>query len=338
MQRCRECGQPVEFRFINGRCVPLHTEGGCSNAPRNGATGLIKRSTESECRWSACPKCGSGVYFIRHNGGSVWIEPPLGPPWERHPCFEDHGRKVELASPISDELMARLGQTDGLIMGVVRTCELSIDRKKTILQLVIGAAEPLVVLVNGGADTLLGQLVIIHAAERVIYWASEPRFSFRITAVLAGPYVLTGRGGALRLPISDEQFQKVRDEIRLGELSKVQHRALQRFRNEGLDSAWKLSELLALVPLIEGKAKDRALHMASVMVIEHAERCGDCTGAATLASSLVGPKRQRLIAWFWKHSPIRVDLSRKRGKALIFKPFEGERRPFSIAAAKKDPI
>ncbi|CAM3467938.1 OST-HTH/LOTUS domain protein [Halomonas lysinitropha] len=44
--------------------------------------------TETDNRATTCPKCGSNVFFIRHNGGSVWLDPPLSPPWYKHPCFD----------------------------------------------------------------------------------------------------------------------------------------------------------------------------------------------------------------------------------------------------------
>ena len=44
----------------------------------------------SSCSWNptSCPICGSDVYFLRHNGGSVWLD-ELGDPWPKHPCFDD---------------------------------------------------------------------------------------------------------------------------------------------------------------------------------------------------------------------------------------------------------
>ena len=39
-------------------------------------------------RSTHCPECGKDVYFIRHNGGSVWVNPPLGWPWPKHACFD----------------------------------------------------------------------------------------------------------------------------------------------------------------------------------------------------------------------------------------------------------
>jgi len=41
-------------------------------------------------RQTTCPECGSKVYFVRHNGGSVWFD-ELRPPWPKHGCFDDDG-------------------------------------------------------------------------------------------------------------------------------------------------------------------------------------------------------------------------------------------------------
>ena len=38
---------------------------------------------------SHCPVCGDEVFFIRHNGGSMYFDPPLGWPWPRHGCFDN---------------------------------------------------------------------------------------------------------------------------------------------------------------------------------------------------------------------------------------------------------
>ena len=39
-------------------------------------------------RSTRCPKCGQDVFFIRHNGGSVWVD-ELGWPWPKHGCFDE---------------------------------------------------------------------------------------------------------------------------------------------------------------------------------------------------------------------------------------------------------
>ena len=39
------------------------------------------------CRIAKRPICFKPVYFVRHNGGSVWFD-ELGKPWPKHPCFD----------------------------------------------------------------------------------------------------------------------------------------------------------------------------------------------------------------------------------------------------------
>ncbi len=38
------------------------------------------------CCPTTCPKCQQPVFFVRHNGGSVWFD-TLGQPWPKHPCM-----------------------------------------------------------------------------------------------------------------------------------------------------------------------------------------------------------------------------------------------------------
>lgn len=67
------------------------------------------------CRATSCPKCKQDVYFVRHNGGSVWFD-ALGKPWPKHPCFDD--------SPIEAVLRSRLSAFQGkerVLVGVVES-------------------------------------------------------------------------------------------------------------------------------------------------------------------------------------------------------------------------
>jgi hypothetical protein len=45
------------------------------------------------CNQASCPICGEGVFFVRHNGGSVWFD-SLGQPWPKHGCFDNPPLKV----------------------------------------------------------------------------------------------------------------------------------------------------------------------------------------------------------------------------------------------------
>lgn len=338
MQICRHCGSPVEFRFIDGRCIPMHTEGGCTGISGRPDDSQVRRSVSSECRKTTCPVCRGAVYFIRHNGGSVWIEPPLGPPWDRHPCFDSSGSASKAIEVVSSELAEQLGLSEGLVTGVVRSAEISKDRRQTILDIVIGEQETLSVLLKGGADSLLGQLVIADPRQRLLYSGLNAKICFTIASALAGPESLIGRGKLFHLPLGNNDLEKLRAEIKHGELSKAQHRSLRKFRDHGLNTNWKLPDLLALIPLITGKDQDRAIQMAAVMIVEKAEAHGDCSAASTLARLVAPAKRPRLIAWFRNCSPINIDLTRKQRKAYMFKTTTGVQRPFRINLARATPI
>lgn len=92
---CDLCGQPVDFREIDGIRRPIHLDGPCPNAESrfnrsDGARcgGVKQWWDDGFCRATSCPKCGDDVFFVRHNGGSVWFD-ELGWPWPKHGCFAD---------------------------------------------------------------------------------------------------------------------------------------------------------------------------------------------------------------------------------------------------------
>jgi hypothetical protein len=66
------------------------------------------------CAPTTCPRCGAQVFFVRHNGGSVWFD-DLGPPWPKHSCFDDDLRAAQLRT----RLVEKLPKSQNLIFGVV---------------------------------------------------------------------------------------------------------------------------------------------------------------------------------------------------------------------------
>lgn len=85
MSQCWDCDQDITFRYIGGACTPIHESGRCGE--------YRKTAISLKCR-----RCSEIVYFVRHNGGTVWFD-ELGPPWPKHPCFDtEQSRKT--ASPI----------------------------------------------------------------------------------------------------------------------------------------------------------------------------------------------------------------------------------------------
>ena len=79
--QCAFCGCEIQFRVIRGVTVPLHSgDQDCIGRQ------LYRRDTSDVCHATVCRDCKQKVFFVRHNGGSVWFDPPLGHPWPKHDC------------------------------------------------------------------------------------------------------------------------------------------------------------------------------------------------------------------------------------------------------------
>lgn len=346
MKVCAKCGQTVEFRFIDGRPIPLHFEGGCSADQRTAASERVRRSDESSCVRTKCPKCSDAVFFIRHNGGSVWIDPPLGPPWYRHGCMDGDGSasqvgKRQRKSIVDAGLLEALGEREGIFTGVVTISEISDDRRRTLLTVEVGEADDLVVLVKGGADSFVGKIVIVDGPKRIIFCADAPRFAFTILNTVSVPQSLAEAGIDLPEMLGPSQAKKLRSAMEpegTGAPNDKQRQLMARYRSGGLDENWKLPKLLQLVDVLKGSEKDRAAHIAAIMILEKAEKHGDCSHAAELARLLSPARQTDLRAWFARFSPVSIDIARPPFKARFFRPANGERKSFDIAGARRTPF
>lgn len=89
MDVCNKCGELIEFRYINGSPKPIHSSGWCKGYVSSENTGRSanKYTFKDITRKTKCPKCSEEVYYIKHNGGSVWVD-SLGWPWPKHACFD----------------------------------------------------------------------------------------------------------------------------------------------------------------------------------------------------------------------------------------------------------
>lgn len=105
MKACKKCGMEIMWRTLGGERIPL----GCECNDR-GSGRLSTSEAEGFTRMVVCPKCACSVYFVRHNGGSVWLD-ELGDPWPKHPCFDDQGSTEGL----SEFFRARMASISGVI-------------------------------------------------------------------------------------------------------------------------------------------------------------------------------------------------------------------------------
>lgn len=118
MAICGYCGEEIEFRYIDGRNVPLHPSGDCSgwryqSHEPGGATLPSSRdpADRASARWrcgharsdsgvpithpTTCPECHAFIFFHTNgNGDVVFFDPPLGPPWRKHPCLSSEEARI----------------------------------------------------------------------------------------------------------------------------------------------------------------------------------------------------------------------------------------------------
>lgn len=112
MDVCSRCGGSLIFRNVNGHATPVHLSGGC----RGSGGGRGRDWSEDFCFATRCRQCRASVYLVRHNGGTVLLD-DLGPPWPKHPCYDDRATRAFAtfagASATAAGGVARLGIVTG---------------------------------------------------------------------------------------------------------------------------------------------------------------------------------------------------------------------------------
>lgn len=334
---------PVEFVTIDGRAIPLHPFGGCSG--RNGTTdGRVVRNPDSQCIKTNCAQCGAAVFFIRHNGGSVFIDPPLGPPWNCHSCMPRkqagavaaQAQDTFYVSPEARELLTRVR---GLITGVVTQAEVLPGQQGAMLTIAVAQSEPLVLLMRSPSTYFLGKMVILRPAKRLLYSAENPTEVFAVERALHVPMPLRNREFPLLLEGSE--LSTAADDARTAALLDGQPKnvckAYRKYLRLGLAADWKAHELAAIVHLLDGRKQEEAVHRAAVLTLEKYVADGDCTAALALAKVLAPPNRALLASWFRQFSPIRINLSQNEGKLRVLRAQDGTKLGVELAAAKAAP-
>lgn len=186
MSSCSRCGQKIEFRYIDGICVPLHVEGGCIDDIDGKVDDFsgYRVSKESCCFSTSCPECNSDVYFIRHNGGSVWIDPPLGPPWIKHECF-DNQVDSSVSSVTIDCNLEQISQikdhelSSSLLIGVVVATKVDKNKRFTDIEFFTSKAEALRLRLKFNAGFLCGRLSIYNRKLKEIFPVEDPDKKFK---------------------------------------------------------------------------------------------------------------------------------------------------------------
>jgi len=93
MSACSICGGAIEFRYMSGRRIPIHTDGyGCSGY-RNGASAAYSKPFGTSISYlnpnAHCPVCNKPVFFYQSaHGGRVFFD-NVGWPWPKHGCTDN---------------------------------------------------------------------------------------------------------------------------------------------------------------------------------------------------------------------------------------------------------
>ena len=178
MSTCSRCGNEIEFRYMSGRCTPIHTQGSCIKPGNSKVTDYsgYTVSKESTCFCTNCPNCKGEVFFIRHNGGSVWIDPPLGSPWFKHSCFEPEGKTGStLLSSIQNY---KIELKNNEIIGVVKATHVDALKAYTKVTIETGRSEIISLRIKNNAGFLLGKLCIYEPSTGRVWPAEEPTYIF----------------------------------------------------------------------------------------------------------------------------------------------------------------
>jgi hypothetical protein len=176
---CSRCGNLVEFRYVNGKCIPMHFDGGCidSNSNVNDYSGY-NTCYESISSCTNCPECGDRVFFIRHNGGCVWLDPPLGWPWYKHRCFyPEESQRVSSRFTLSC-IDYEEKSHEKLEIGVIKRTWVEPNKNYTDIVFEKGENESSHVRVKNNAGFLLGKLCVLNHESEEIWPFYEPEYRF----------------------------------------------------------------------------------------------------------------------------------------------------------------
>jgi hypothetical protein len=163
-QICNKCGNVVVFRHIHGALVPIHPSGLCGS--RHTQKTNVSNLDSYRNFLTNCPLCYEKVFFIRHNGGAVWLDPPLGSPWNIHPCFKSEDKTQHITKPreLNEESAFQYNQNSG----TVRWLHQYIVADETQCIVEAGHTGTYYLIIRGDATALLDQFCEIDRAKKRI--------------------------------------------------------------------------------------------------------------------------------------------------------------------------
>jgi hypothetical protein len=124
--------------------------------------------------------CGASVYFVRHNGGSVWFD-SLGKPWPKHSCFFDDGYGLRLRTRLAQPSEGTTASRFGVVTETVVTKPGESGR--IVVQCSDGAVIDDEFTTTSDLTKYPGSLVVIEEGEPGRYWLHRITGDNRIVEV-----------------------------------------------------------------------------------------------------------------------------------------------------------
>lgn len=101
MSTCYRCGDQIEFRYVDGRLVPIHQSGGWCTGSRQDVDRPFRTTDQYVNPNATCPVCGVRVFFFQSRyGGRVFFN-ELGWPWPKHGCTDNSIAQSRAVQPLA---------------------------------------------------------------------------------------------------------------------------------------------------------------------------------------------------------------------------------------------
>lgn len=138
MPTCYDCGEEIEFRYIDGKSTPIHLSGYfCSGysgrrSPDNGKPfGTIASYVNPN---AYCPVCGEQVYFYQSPfGGRVFFD-DLGWPWPKHQCTDSARAQTASVKRITLGSRSTFRSRSGKFLQLFRLAELEEEHDRVCVR------------------------------------------------------------------------------------------------------------------------------------------------------------------------------------------------------------
>src|SRR5262249_36556132 len=147
---------------------------------------------EDFCRPTKCPRCAASVFFVRHNGGSVWFD-QLGRPWPKHECFDEDRYGIQLRRLLTspNQVFGVIIETETTRPGeggrmMVRCCDGTLINEEfdtsANVSLLVGR---LVVVIRGEQSELSLRFVNPAQPRKFAYWQIKENWTQRVVEEFA---------------------------------------------------------------------------------------------------------------------------------------------------------